>query len=204
MCWQMLEETAFQAECRYSGSFSHTLCCQTLASVFHWVSPFLSNSRSARFCTSSTSTWCHAIISGCSARGSIFTLWSWCPCSLRDSACGGIMSWAGVGIFHSWVLSHLYLCLYIYNLLLVLVSEKSRGPGPLRREGHGCWQGFSLCENLVEVFDKFIQTVLSMRVSVEEGNVFRKQTQLTDARENMPWLRDHLIRPSSVWFITCF
>lgn len=150
----MFGETAFQTECRYFGSFSRSpsVLGQIVTDVFHWVFPFLFNSRSARFCTFFTSTWCRATISGCSVKGSIFTLSSWCLCLLRDNACGGIMSWAGVCIFCSWVLSHLYLCLYIHSLLLVLVREQA-GPEVLWGEtGHRCWQEFSLQENLVEAF----------------------------------------------------
>ena len=150
----MLGETAFQAECRYFSSFSRSpsVLGQIVTDVFHWVSPFLSNSRSARFCTFFTSTWCRATISGCSVKGSTFTHSSWCLCSLRDNACGGIMSWAGVCIFCSWVLSHLYLCLYIHSLLLVWGQRTGRGWGPLRRDGTQVLAGVQSPENLVEAF----------------------------------------------------
>lgn len=124
-CWQMFE---CRLKCTYFGSCSHvaSVHCQILARVFHWVSPFLSDSWAARFCTFFTSTWWRATISGCSVKGSTFTRWSWWPCSLRSSTCGGIISWAGVCISSSSVLSHLHLYLCIYNLPLVLVSENNQ------------------------------------------------------------------------------
>lgn len=40
----------------------------------------------------------------------------------------------GYVISFSWVLSHLHFCLYIYNLLLVLVSENHQRPKSLRND----------------------------------------------------------------------
>lgn len=118
------------AECRYFDSLSHlpSVYCQILARVFHWVSPFLSDSWAARFWIVSTITWCYAIISGCSVKGSICTNSLWWTCSMGNKTWSGIISWAGVCISSSWVLSHSHLSLYIYNVLGILVWETSQGP----------------------------------------------------------------------------
>lgn len=122
------------AECRYRGSLSHlpSVDCQIPAHGFHWVSPFLSDSWAARFWTASTTTWCYAIISGCSVKGSICTNSSWWTCSMGNKTWSCIIPWAGVCISSNWVLSHSHLYPYIYNVLGILVWETGQGPGPLR------------------------------------------------------------------------
>lgn len=124
-----------EIKCTHIGSFSHwpSVHCQILACVFHWVSPFLSDSWSARFCTFFTSTWWRAIISGCSAKGSISTHSSWWPCLLRTSACCGITSWAGVCIY---LLQPSFAPPSPPSIFIIFFwswSQRAiKGPGPLR------------------------------------------------------------------------
>lgn len=121
----------------------------SLLNLYRYLHVFYS--WSARFCTSSTSTWWPAIISGCSAKESISIPSLWWPCSLRHSACAGITCWAGVCISSSWVLSHICLCLYAYSLFCFRSQRTESGaqvlPGKL---GLRYWQEFSLWESLVD------------------------------------------------------